>query len=54
MQRLSAAKACFLSESTEDMPKPNDLINLLDQVIPTKRGKGFTSSVMFSLRFLEG
>ena len=32
MQRLSAAKACYLSESTEDMPKPSDLVNLLDQV----------------------
>ncbi|XP_078370336.1 uncharacterized protein LOC144654107 [Oculina patagonica] len=31
MHRLSAAKACFLSESTEDMPKPDDLIKLLDQ-----------------------
>ncbi len=33
MHRLSAAKACFLSESTEDMPKPDDLIKLLDQVV---------------------
>ena len=32
MQRLSAAKACFLSESTENLPKPNDLKKLLDQV----------------------
>ena len=32
MQRLSAAKACFLSEYTEDIPKPNDLVKLLDQV----------------------
>ncbi|XP_078369581.1 uncharacterized protein LOC144653462 isoform X1 [Oculina patagonica] len=31
MHRLSAAKACFLSESTEDMPKPDDLVKLLDQ-----------------------
>ncbi|XP_078369585.1 uncharacterized protein LOC144653466 [Oculina patagonica] len=34
MQRLSAAKACFLSESTEDMPKPDDLVKLLDQKNP--------------------
>ncbi len=33
MHRLSAAKACFLSESTEDMPKPDDLVKLLDQVV---------------------
>jgi len=33
MQRLSAAKACFLSESTENMPEPEALIKLLDQVI---------------------
>ena len=32
MQRLSEAKACFLSEGTENMPKPNDLAKLLDQV----------------------
>ncbi|KAL9973324.1 hypothetical protein ACROYT_G019760 [Oculina patagonica] len=31
MHRLSAAKACFLSESTEDMPKPDDLAKLLEQ-----------------------
>ncbi|XP_078369590.1 uncharacterized protein LOC144653470 [Oculina patagonica] len=44
MQRLSAAKACFLSESTEDMPKPNDLVKLLDQQSnePVRNG---TSSV---------
>ena len=33
MQRLSAAKACFLSESTGNMPGPELLIKLLDQVI---------------------
>ncbi|CAH3188084.1 unnamed protein product, partial [Porites lobata] len=33
MQRLSAAKACFLSEFTENIPKPSDLVKLLDQVI---------------------
>ena len=32
MQLLSAAKACFLSESTENMPEPEVLIKLLDQV----------------------
>ncbi|CAH3178130.1 unnamed protein product, partial [Porites evermanni] len=31
MQRLSAAKACFLSKFTENMPKPSDLVKLLDQ-----------------------
>jgi len=33
MHRLSAAKACFLSESTGDVPEPEVLIKLLDQVI---------------------
>ena len=33
MHRLSAAKACFLSESTGDVPEPEELIKLLDQVI---------------------
>ncbi|XP_078371418.1 uncharacterized protein LOC144655072 [Oculina patagonica] len=37
MHRLSAAKACFLSESTEDMPKPDDLAKLLEQVIKVNR-----------------
>ena len=32
MHRLSAAKACFLSESTGDVPEPEVLIKLLDQV----------------------
>ena len=36
MQRLSAAKACFLSEITENIPKPSDLVKLLDQVIQVK------------------
>ena len=33
MQRLSAAKACFLIDSTGDVPEPEELIKLLDQVI---------------------
>lgn len=33
MHRLSAEKACFLSESTENKPKPDDLVKLLDQVM---------------------
>jgi hypothetical protein len=33
MQRLSAAKACFLSEPTEDAPKPDELLKTLEQVI---------------------
>lgn len=31
MQRISAAKACFLSEFDESIPKPSDLVKLLDQ-----------------------
>ena len=33
MQRLSAAKACFLSDSTEDTPKPDELLQKLNEVI---------------------
>ena len=29
MHRLSAAKACYLSESTEDIPKPDELLKIL-------------------------
>ena len=36
MQRLAEAKACFLSETTENMPKPDDLVQLLDQVIQVR------------------
>ena len=32
MHRLSAAKACFLSDSTEDTPKPDELLKALDEV----------------------
>lgn len=32
MHRLSAAKVCFLSESTGDVPEPEVLIKLLNQV----------------------
>lgn len=30
MHRLSAAKACFLSDSTENTPKPDDLLRALE------------------------
>ena len=30
MHRLSATKTCFLSESTENMPKPDDLLKILE------------------------
>ena len=33
MHRLSAAKACFLSDSTEGTPKPDELLKALDEVI---------------------
>ena len=33
MHRLSAAKACFLSDSTEDTPKPDELLQTLNEVI---------------------
>ena len=33
MRRISSAKACFLSEFDEAIPKPSDLVMLLDQVI---------------------
>jgi len=38
MHRLSAAKACFLSDSTENTPKPDDLLQALElgQVIQGK------------------
>ena len=32
MHRLSNQKACFLSNSTENLPKPADLKKLLDMV----------------------
>ena len=32
MHRLSAAKACFLSDSTEDTPEPDELLKTLDEV----------------------
>ena len=32
MRRMPERKACFLSESTENAPKPQDLKNALDQV----------------------
>jgi len=33
MHRLSAKKTCYLSESTEDTPKPDELLKILEQVI---------------------
>jgi len=30
MHRLSATKTCFLSESTENLPKPDDLLKILE------------------------
>ncbi|XP_073232942.1 uncharacterized protein [Porites lutea] len=44
MQRLSAAKACFLSEFAENMPKPSDLVKLLDQSAPTATAKNETNN----------
>ena len=41
MHRLSAAKACYLSESTEDIPKPDELLKILEQVI-------YVSRILFS------
>ena len=32
MHRLSAAKACFLSNSTEGTPKPDELLKTLEEV----------------------
>ena len=32
MRRMPEHKACFLSESTENAPKPQDLKNALDKV----------------------
>ena len=32
MRRIPELKACFLSESTENAPKPQDLKNALDKV----------------------
>ena len=32
MTRLSNQKACFLQNSTSEMPKPSDLKDLLDKV----------------------
>ena len=32
MRRMSAQKACFLSNITENAPRPNDLKGALDQV----------------------
>ena len=34
MHRLSAAKTCFLSQSTENELKPDELLNILEQVDP--------------------
>lgn len=31
MHRISSAKACFLSYSTEELPQPDDLVKLLDK-----------------------
>ncbi|XP_078369602.1 uncharacterized protein LOC144653486 [Oculina patagonica] len=31
MHRLSAGKACFLSDSTENLPKPDDLAKILNK-----------------------
>ncbi|CAH3188087.1 unnamed protein product, partial [Porites lobata] len=44
MQRLSAAKACFLSEFAENMPKPSDLVKLLDQSAPTTTARNETNN----------
>ncbi|XP_078370993.1 uncharacterized protein LOC144654670 isoform X1 [Oculina patagonica] len=33
MHRLSASKACFLSDSTENLPKPDDLVKILNKEI---------------------
>lgn len=32
MHRISAAKACFLSDGTENLPKPADLKKAFDKV----------------------
>ena len=34
MHQLSAAKTCFLSQSTENEPKPDELLKILEQVDP--------------------
>lgn len=44
LQRLSAAKACFLSEFTENIPKPSDLVKLLDQSAPTTTARNETNN----------
>ena len=36
MHRLSGAKACFLSDSTEDTPKPDELLKTLDEVMKVR------------------
>ncbi len=49
MQRLSEAKACFLSESTEDMPKPDDLVKILDQAQVAQARNMSTIKMTFTL-----
>ena len=51
MQRLSAAKACFLSDSTENAPKPDDLLQALElgQVIQLR-----FSELSLMLQFTTG
>ena len=39
MHRLSAAKACFLSDSTENTPKPDDLLQALELGQVISQGK---------------
>ena len=58
MRRIPELKACFLSESTENAPKPQDLKNALDKVTflssfaSNDRYSSFTLKFTISLCFL--
>jgi len=44
MHRLSAAKACFLSDSTEGTPKPDELLKALDEESSSSTPKNVSDS----------
>jgi len=44
MHRLSAAKACFLSDSTDDTPKPDELLKVLDEDSSSSTPKNVSDS----------
>ena len=54
MHRLSEAKACFLSESTEDQPKPDELVKLLDQVMHKRVSFSFNRVHLLEVSVVSG